>query len=334
MRSLSVRLGAAVLIVAAVQAPRPARAFGLHFGPIYFHLPFRGGHRHKRIARSEPTAIAAPAALPLANDDIASGTSPTLLYPALAWPSLYDAIFEPGTSSWPFGYQTIFDQAFMKFVSQQTSGLCPYRDTAAHAAMQITRLTAPTVAQKTQLEKLATALGQANGYLVKSCPAEIPAQPVARLQLMDNQIDAMIMALDIVRPRLQAFAQSLDEKQRARLNGSAAAESGSTASCKPSAASVNEPLSRLEQAVQPTEAQRPALAAVADALNRAAAMLDANCSAAPPPTALGRLERLETWLDAMWRAVQTIQVGLASFQAGLSDEQNSRLNALQIANTR
>ncbi|MGA8651222.1 MAG: Spy/CpxP family protein refolding chaperone [Xanthobacteraceae bacterium] len=200
--------------------------------------------------------------------------------------------------------------------------------------MQITRLTAPTVAQKTQLEKLATALGQANGYLVKSCPAEIPAQPVARLQLMDNQIDAMIMALDIVRPRLQAFAQSLDEKQRARLNGSAAAESGSTASCKPSAASVNEPLSRLEQAVQPTEAQRPALAAVADALNRAAAMLDANCSAAPPPTALGRLERLETWLDAMWRAVQTIQVGLASFQAGLSDEQNSRLNALQIASTR
>ncbi|MGO9630615.1 MAG: hypothetical protein ACLPXW_16700 [Xanthobacteraceae bacterium] len=125
MRSLSVRLGAAVLIVAAVQAPRPARAFGLHFGPIYLHLPFRGGHRHKRIARSEPTAIAAPAALPLANDDIASGTSPTLLYPALAWPSLYDAIFEPGTSSWPFGYQTIFDQAFMKFVSQQTSRFVP-----------------------------------------------------------------------------------------------------------------------------------------------------------------------------------------------------------------
>ena len=93
-------------------------------------------------------------------------------------------------------------------------------------------------------------------------------------------------------------------------------------------------LSQLEQAVQPTDAQRPALAAVADAFNRAAAALDANCSGVTQPTALGRLEAIETRLDATWRAVLTIQVALANFQTQLSEEQNTRFNALEIASTR
>ena len=65
------------------------------------------------------------------------------------------------------------------------------------------------------LQKLRTALAQANGYLIKSCPAEIPPLPVERLQLIDSQIDAMTMALEIVCVPLQKFEQSLDDKQRA-----------------------------------------------------------------------------------------------------------------------
>ena len=37
------------------------------------------------------------------------------------------------------------------------------------------------------LQELGTALAQANGYLIKSCPAEIPPLPVERLQLMDRR---------------------------------------------------------------------------------------------------------------------------------------------------
>jgi hypothetical protein len=92
-------------------------------------------------------------------------------------------------------------------------------------------------------------------------------------------------------------------------------------------------LSQLERAVEPTDAQRPALAVVADAFNRAVAALDASCTAATPPTALGRLEALETRLDATWRAVLTIQVALANFQSELNDEQIGRFNALEIAAT-
>jgi hypothetical protein len=184
------------------------------------------------------------------------------------------------------------------------------------------------------LQNLATALGQANGYLIKSCPSEIPPRPVARLLLMENQIDAMIMALDIVRPRLQAFEQSLDDKQRARLNGPAPSSATSAVpACKLNANAVSGSLSQLERAVVPTNAQRPALAVVADAFNRAVAALDASCTAVTPPTALGRLEALETRLDATWRAVLTIQVALANFQSELNDEQIGRFNALEIAAT-
>jgi LTXXQ motif family protein len=339
MSSVSARISAVALVIAALCPPQAATAFGLRFGPFHLSLPVPHYRYHgRRIVRSEPAARLArtepgePAG-PVASQPTESG-SPSLLYPVLAWPSLYDNIFWPRTAEpWTFGYENIFAQAFAKYSPQRAAAFCPYRVSTDEVVMRIARETMPTAAQKPLLQQLATALGQANGYLIKSCPSEIPARPVARLQLMENQIDAMIMALDIVRPRLQPFEQSLDDKQRGRLNGPPPATNGVIPVCQLSAGSVNAPLAQLEQAVQPTDAQRPALAAVQDAFNRAAATLDANCSSAMPPTALARLEAIETRLDASWRAVLTIQVALANFQTQLSDEQNSRFNALEIAST-
>jgi LTXXQ motif family protein len=339
MPTVSTRIGAVAIIAAALCAPQAALAFGIRLGPFHLHLP--GPHYyhryHGRMARSEPAprmARAEPgeAATPAAQEQSETG-SPSLLYPVLAWPALDDDIFWPRASApWAFGYDSIFNQAFAKYSPQRVAAFCPTRISVDELVMRITRETVPTAAQRPLLQNLATALGQANGYLIKSCPGEIPPRPVARLQLMENQIDAMIMALDIVRPRLQAFEQSLGDKQRARLNGPA--PSGATSAvpaCKLNANSVSASLARLERAVEPTDAQRPALAVVGDAFNRAAAALDADCSAATAPTALGRLEALETRLDATWRAVLTIQVALANFQGELNDEQIGRFNALEIA---
>jgi hypothetical protein len=343
MPTVSARIGAVALIAAALCAPQAAMAFGLRLGPFHLYVPGPHSYHHRyhgHVARSEPAsrmARAEPgeAAAPSAPEQTESG-APSLLYPVLAWPSLDDNIFWPRASApWAFGYDDIFRQAFAKYSPQRVAGFCPTRIAVDELVMRITRETMPTAAQKPLLQNLATALGQANGYLIKSCPSEIPPQPVARLQLMDTQIDAMIMALDIVRPRLQAFEQSLDDKQRVRLNGPApSVADGAVPVCKLSAGAASGPLSQLEQAVQPTDAQRPALAAVADAFNRAAATLDSSCNAATPPTALGRLEALEARLDATWRAVLTIQVALANFQSELSNEQISRFNALEIAATR
>jgi hypothetical protein len=322
MPTVSTRIGVVAIAVAALlPATHGARAFGLNFGPLHLNLPFPGGPPRGHDARTEPGASEAPQA-----------GSPTLLYPVLAWSSLYGDIFWPKTaSSWSFGYQDIFDQAFTKYPPERVANLCPYRDTTAEVVARITRQTTPDAAQQPLLQKLATALGQANGYLTKACPAEIPAQPVARLQLMESQIDAIIMALEIVRPPLQKFEQSLNDKQRAVFDEVSTAINDIAPACRMRTGSTKESLAQLEQAVQPTDAQRAALAHVEDAFDRAASDLDADCPGVVSRTALGRLEASEARLDATWRAVETIEVALADFQKGLSDEQNIRFNALQLA---
>ena len=324
MPMVSARIIAIALAVFALCPPfQPARAFGLDFGPLHLNLPVPGFRERGHVARHE------------APSEPEEGDRPTLLYPVLAWPSLDDAIFSPRTaSSWPFGYEEIFDQAFAKYTPRQAAELCPYRDASSEAAARIEREIEPNAAQRPLLEGLATALGQANGLLIKSCPSEIPLLPVARLLLMEGQIDAMIMALEIIRTPLQKFEQSLDDKQRARFDG-AGPEVGSAApACNSKADTANWPLALLERAVQPTDAQNKALREVEAAFRRAAAGLAADCRGAVPQTPSGRLQAIENQLDATWRAVETIQVALADFQKELSDEQKSRINALEIASTR
>ena len=330
MPAIGTRIGViALAFVTLFPTSQAAHAFGLNFGPFHLYLPVPGGHRHRHVARTEPSATEAPQVA------VRPAGPPSFLYPVLAWPSIYDEIFTPSAaSSWSFGYQNIFDQAFAKYPPQQSADLCPYRDRTAEIVGRITRDTSPDANQQPLLQKLATALGQANGYLIKSCPTEIPAQPVARLQLMVNQLDAMIMALEIVRPPLQAFEQSLSDEQRTRFDGAGAAIEGIAPACKMPAGSPRQSLAELERAVQPTAEQRPALAKVEDAFDRAQANLDADCPGVVSRTALGRLEATEERLDAAWRAVQTIEVALADFQKTLSDEQNARFNSLQLASMR
>jgi LTXXQ motif family protein len=328
MPTVSASLGViALAFITLFPTSQAAHAFGLNFGPFHLYVPIPGGHPRSHVARTEPTATETP------QGATTPAGPPSLLYPVLAWPSIYDEIFAPSaSSSWSFGYQNIFDQAFAKYAPQRSADLCPYRDRTADIVGRITKDTSPDAKQQPLLQKLATALGQANGYLIKSCPTEIPAQPVARLQLMVNQLDAMIMALEIVRPPLQAFEQSLSDEQRTRFAG--AGLDGIAPACKTPGGSPQRSLADLERAVQPTDAQRPALAKVEDAFNRAQANLDADCPGAVSRTALGRLEATEERLDAAWRAAQTIQVALADFQKTLSDEQNARFNSLQLASVR
>jgi hypothetical protein len=354
MPTVSARIAAVALAaVAFFPYPQTAEAFGLNFGPLHLHLPMHGGHRHRHVARylpihgghrhrhvarTEPRTAETPQPPQAATPEgpLPPAGPPSMLYPVLAWQAIYDEIFRPSTmSSWSFGYRNIFDQAFGRYPPQQRSAdLCPYRDNTAEIAGRINEETSPDDKQKPLLQTLVTALGRANGYLIKACPQEIPAQPVARLQLMINQLDAMIMALEIVRPPLQEFEQALNDEQRARLDGSGAALDGIAPACKQRAGSPRQSLVELERAVQPTSAQREALAKVEDAFSRAQADLDADCPGVVARTALGRLEATEARLDAAWRAVQTIQVALADLQKSLSDEQNARLNSLQLASVR
>jgi len=332
MPRVGVRIGVVALAFVTIWPSPPATAFGLNVGPLHLQLPLPGVRGRALHHRHEIRATATPS-------ELAQNRAPDLLYPILALPSLFDEIFRPTTSSpWPFSYQDIFDQAFAKYPTERIAELCRPSNDRTDIARQIGRQIMPTAAQRALLQKLGAALAQADGYMLKSCLSEVPSTPVGRLQLMESQIDAMIMALEVVRVPLQDFEQSLNERQRARYmpratNAGANSASGDDAvqSCRHKPEPANWPLAPLEQAIQPSDDQRSALRALEQAFNRAASDLGADCPDRELRTPSERLQAIEARLDITWQAVQTIQVALAQFQGHLTEQQSVRSDELELA---
>ena len=141
MGVIGVRI-AALGLALAVLCPSPqACAFGLRFGPFYLHLSGGRAHHHRHFVRRPTEALHSEAnhrhfvrrptealhseATPT---DVAQNRAPGLLYPILAWPSFVDDIFRPTDySSWPFSYESIFDQAFAEYPAKRVADLCPRR---------------------------------------------------------------------------------------------------------------------------------------------------------------------------------------------------------------
>jgi len=53
--------------------------------------------------------------------------------------------------------------------------------------------------------------------LAADCPQDVPATPAARLEAVEQGIDATLAAFDTVEPALQSFYGALDDEQKARL---------------------------------------------------------------------------------------------------------------------
>jgi len=327
---------AIVALAAAVAAPTPSAAFGVRLGPFYFGIPFHG-HRHRHhAARAPERQTAALPERPAPSAAAAQSSSSALLYPALALPAAFDAVFAPTAPQqpWPFGYQAIFQTAFAKSSPDQAA--CRQADSADAAIARIRSTVRPTAAQMPKLQKLGGALHMAAQYLSTTCPSDIRTQPTARMQLMEWQIEKLTQALDIVRPPLAEFQQSLNDAQRARFfaatpaAGRASADTAAPA-CTVAPAAIDRSVEQISQAVQPTDVQRAALAKVKDAFGSAAGGLDAYCPAQAAADPLARLEALEARLDATWRAVVAIQSALADFEKTLSADQRSRLDATDFA---
>jgi hypothetical protein len=90
-------------------------------------------------------------------------------------------------------------------------------------------------------------------------------------------------------------------------------------------------LERIERAVRPNEAQRSALKELQDTTSEAVNLLSSDCPTYRALTPVGRLQAMEQRLDAMLRAVQTVQPALEKFYASLGDEQKERFNRLSPA---
>lgn len=88
------------------------------------------------------------------------------------------------------------------------------------------------------------------------------------------------------------------------------------------------PIDLIQQAVEPTEAQRAALDELANASIKAAQNIRAACPTAISLTAPSRLAAMQQRIEAMIAAVATVQPPLDKFYGLLNDEQKARLNAL------
>jgi hypothetical protein len=88
------------------------------------------------------------------------------------------------------------------------------------------------------------------------------------------------------------------------------------------------PIDRIQQAIQPNDAQRAALDDLGNASVKAAQGIKAACPTRISLTAPDRLAAMQTRIEAMIAAVGTVQPPLDRFYGLLNDEQKARLNAL------
>lgn len=76
----------------------------------------------------------------------------------------------------------------------------------------------PNDAQRAALDALKSASAKAAETISNACPRELPASPVARLEIMETRLAAMLDALKIVRPAFEKFYNSLSDEQKTQVN--------------------------------------------------------------------------------------------------------------------
>jgi histone H3/H4 len=214
--------------------------------------------------------------------------------------------------------------------SGQTAGLTDW------PIERIAQTIEPNDAQGAALDELKAATAKALDILKAACPTALPSTPTGRIEAMHQRLDAMLQAVRTVRPAVEKFYQSLNDEQKARFNAlgpdnsdQQQAQRGLTQVCGEHASGIASlPLERIERAVQPDGAQRSALKELQDATSEAVNLLNSDCPTSRALTPVVRLQAMEQRLDAMSRAVQTVQPALEKFYGSLGDEQKERFNRL------
>jgi len=156
---------------------------------------------------------------------------------------------------------------------------------------------------------------------------------------MQNRVEAMISAVELVRPPLEKLYGLLDDEQKARFNALAEEQrrkslantpgGSTTPGCTAAqSAAVTWPTSEIEARLHPNDTQRAALGALQDAAAHAADTLKAACEPAGKLTPVARLDAVSKRLDDMLQAIKSVRAALDDFYATLSDEQKAQFEAI------
>jgi LTXXQ motif family protein len=195
--------------------------------------------------------------------------------------------------------------------------------------------------QKQLLGDVRKASQDAAAVFKASCPPEnaFPLTPPGRLSSMTARLDATLQAVQTVRPPLENFYNSLTDEQKERFNElepkkpQSSPEAGEAAqaaeTCKqPKEGLANLPIEKIEDAINPTDAQEAELNNLQNATTKAVSIMQAACPDETPITPPGRLEAMEKRLQAMIDAAKTVKPALESFYSSLTSEQKARFNRI------
>jgi hypothetical protein len=199
----------------------------------------------------------------------------------------------------------------------------------------------PNETQRAALDELASASEKAAASLKASCPTDVALTAPRRLEVMQQRIEAMIAAVQMVQPPLDNFYGLLSDEQKAQLNGLSTtrqrparlterAVSAGQACDMAQSGLTNWPASTIEESVKPTDQQHIHLDALQSAAAQAADMLKASCQSQvedglTPPA---RLAAVGKRLDTMLQAVRTVRVAMNDFYGSLTDEQKAAFDAI------
>ena len=309
------------------------------------HRAWRQGHRAAFVAWYGPVFW------PYAYSDVFDYTF---------WPAGYDDGY------WAYAYDDFFDGVFWGEAgppeayayaapssSRPSSGtasrpnyaavrdLCrqPGSGVTAWPFAEIERKVRLNAEQKELLADIRKASQDAAAVFKASCPPEdsFPLTPPGRLAAMTARLDATLQAVQTVRPALEAFYASLSDEQRERFNelgpkptaanAEARDASEATDSCnQPKPGLANLPIEKIEDAINPTDAQEAELNKLQDATSKAVEIMQAACPNDTPLTPPGRLDAMEKRLQSMIDAAKIVKPALDSFYSSLSGEQKARFN--------
>jgi hypothetical protein len=206
------------------------------------------------------------------------------------------------------------------------------------AIQKIAQQVGPDQKQQDLLDALKAASVKAVDIMQKACPTELPSTPTGRLAAMRARVDVMLKAVEVVRPALDRFYQSLNDEQRERFiaidQGEQAAHPQRGADlarlCKGEGSKSGLPIDRIQRTLHLSRDQDAELKALDEATAESAKILQAKCQPDESLTPTGRLAAMEDRLQAMLKALDTTQAALSKFYGSLSDEQKAQFDRISV----
>jgi LTXXQ motif family protein len=353
---VSTVLVSALIANDAQARPRLPGVFGAMLGTMGGMMGLRHhsarGHQAPRVASAPAqTATDSPAQPNTATAAPMAASAPVF------WPQLADDVFDyilwPSGKDdrlWVYGYDDLVQGALRppgregasrrgRGRGRGTSLASGAADTPATCAGQqggesggalierIEQTIQPTDEQRSKLNELRVAFQRAFEYIDKACPADRPQTPTARLDAMEDRIWAGRQALLVMRAPLEQLYASLNDEQKARLNGPLVWSTPRGAGCRES--KVDLPRVLMGGRARPEPTQRPAIEALTKTSAGLARLLTTSCPAAMPPTPVERLDAADKRLNSMLYTVVTLRAPLDGFYSSLTEEQKTRLGALR-----